>query len=46
MRADFSGGQITRDAGFLPLRAFEERRKLTRDWAALLESKYRKERRI
>jgi hypothetical protein len=26
IRADFSGGQITSDAGLLPLRAFEERR--------------------
>src|SRR6201998_2098137 len=36
MRADFSGGQITSDAGLLPLRAFDERHHLTRDWAALL----------
>jgi hypothetical protein len=34
--ADFSGGQITSDAGLLPLRAFDERHHLTRDWAALL----------
>jgi len=33
---DFSGGQITSDAGLLPLRAFDERHHLTRDWAALL----------
>ena len=36
IRADFSGGQITSDAGLLPLRAFDERHHLTRDWAALL----------
>ena len=33
---DFSGGQITSDAGLLPLRAFDQRQHLTRDWAALL----------
>src|SRR6201997_1051421 len=37
VRADFSGGQITSDAGLLPLRAFDERHHLTRDWAALLD---------
>ena len=36
IRADFSGGQITSDAGLLPLRAFDERHHLTRDLAALL----------
>jgi hypothetical protein len=36
VRADFSGGQITSDAGLLPLRAFDERHHLTRDWATLL----------
>jgi hypothetical protein len=36
VRADFSGGQITSDAGLLPLRAFDERHHLTRDLAALL----------
>lgn len=36
IRADFSGGQITSDAGLLPLRAFDERHGLSRDWAALL----------
>ena len=36
IRADFSGGQITSDAGLLPLRAFDQRHHLTRDWAALL----------
>src|ERR1700741_1850747 len=35
VRADFSGGQITSDAGLLPLRAFDERHHLTRDWATL-----------
>jgi len=34
IRADFSGGQITSDAGLLPLRAFDQRHPLTRDWAA------------
>jgi hypothetical protein len=34
IRADFSGGQITSDAGLLPLRAFDERHHLTRDCAA------------
>jgi hypothetical protein len=32
IRADFSGGQITSDAGLLPLRAFDQRHHLTRDW--------------
>src|SRR5450759_2399283 len=36
IRADFSGGQITSDAGLLPLRAFDQRHHLTRDWAAQL----------
>jgi len=36
IRADFSGGQITSDAGLLPLRAFDQRHHLTRDWAELL----------
>ena len=36
IRADFSGGQITSDAGLLPLRAFDERHHMTRDWAACL----------
>jgi len=34
--ADFSGGQITSDAGLLSLRSFDQRHKLTRDWAARL----------
>lgn len=34
--ADFSGGQITGDAGPLPLRAFDQRHHLTRDLAQLL----------
>jgi len=33
IRADFSGGQITSDAGLLPLRAFDERHHLTREGA-------------
>jgi Transposase DDE domain group 1 len=36
IRADFSGGQITSDAGLLPLRAFDQRHHLTCDWAACL----------
>ena len=36
IHADFSGGQITSDAGLLPLRAFDQRHHLTRDWAACL----------
>lgn len=34
--ADFSGGQITGDAGLLPLRAFDQHHRLTRDLAQLL----------
>jgi dGTP triphosphohydrolase len=33
VQCDFSGGQITSDAGLLPLRAFDQRHHLTR-WAA------------
>ena len=36
IRADFSGGQITSDAGLLPLRAFDQRHHLTRDLAGTL----------
>src|SRR5438132_1279984 len=36
IHADFSGGQITSDAGLLPLRAFDQRHDLTRDWATRL----------
>jgi len=36
IRADFSGGQITSDAGLLPLRAFDQRHHLTREMAAQL----------
>ncbi len=36
VQCDFSGGQITSDAGLLPLRAFDQRHHLTRGWAALL----------
>jgi len=36
VHCDFSGGQITSDAGLLPLRAFDERHHLTRDLAQLL----------
>jgi len=38
VHCDFSGGQITSDAGLLPLRAFDQRHHLTRDWAALLSN--------
>jgi hypothetical protein len=34
--ADFSGGQITSDAGLLPLRALDQRRHLTSELAQLL----------
>src|SRR5208282_1033225 len=34
IRAGFSGGQITSDAGLLPLRAFDQRHHLTSAWAA------------
>jgi hypothetical protein len=34
IRADFSGGQITSDAGLLPLRAFDQRHHLTSGLAA------------
>ena len=33
IRADFSGGQITSDAGLLPLRAFDQRHGITRGLA-------------
>ena len=33
IRVDFSGGQISSDAGLLPLRAFDQRHGLTRDLA-------------
>jgi Transposase DDE domain group 1 len=36
IQADFSGGQITSDAGLLPLRAFDQRHGLTRDLAKCL----------
>jgi hypothetical protein len=36
IHADFSGGQITSDAGLLPLRAFDQRHQLTRDLAETL----------
>jgi DDE family transposase len=36
IQADFFGGQITSDAGLLPLRDFDQRHHLSRDWAALL----------
>jgi Transposase DDE domain group 1 len=36
IRADFSGGQITSDAGLLPLRAFDQRYGLTRGLAERL----------
>jgi DDE family transposase len=36
VRVDFAGGQITSEAGLLPLRAFDERHHLSRDGAACL----------
>src|ERR1700687_5009921 len=36
IRADFTGGQITSDAGLLPLRAFDQRHRLTSDLAQRL----------
>jgi hypothetical protein len=36
IHADFSGGQITSDAGLLPLRAFDQQHHLTSDWAVRL----------
>jgi len=36
IQADFSGGQITSDAGLLPLRSFDQRHCLTSQWAARL----------
>jgi len=36
IRADFSGGQITSDAGLLPLRAFDQHHHVTHDLAQLL----------
>src|ERR1017187_5076225 len=36
IHADFSGGQISSDAGLLPLRAFDQRYGLTRDLAKLM----------
>ncbi|MGH9434186.1 MAG: IS1380 family transposase [Terriglobia bacterium] len=44
IQCDFSGGQITSDAGLLPLRAFDERYHLTRDWAAFLSDPRQDER--
>ena len=44
IRADFSGGQITSDAGLLPLRAFDQRHHLTSDWAACLSDPRQDER--
>lgn len=45
IRADLSGGQITSDAGLLPLRAFDQRHHLTRDWAAQLSDPRQPDRR-
>lgn len=44
IRADFSGGQITSDAGLLPLRSFDQRHHLTRDWAAQIRDPRDKDR--
>ena len=45
IRADFSGGQITSDAGLLPLRAFDQRHHLTRELAAQLSDPRQQDRR-
>ena len=42
--ADFSGGQITSDAGLLPLRAFDQRHHLTQHLAELLSDPREEER--
>ena len=44
VRCDFSGGQITGDAGLLPLRAFDQRHHLTGDLVALLSDPRQDER--
>jgi Transposase DDE domain group 1 len=45
IRADFSGGQITSDAGLLPLRAFDQRHHLTSELAAQLSDSRQQDRR-
>jgi len=45
IRADFSGGQISSDAGLLPLRAFDQRYRLTR-WLAERVCDAREEERV
>jgi hypothetical protein len=44
IRADFCRGQITSEAGLLPLRGFDQRHHLTRDWAACLADPRRQDR--
>ena len=44
IRADFSGGQISSDAGLLPLRAFDQRYGLTRGLAELVSDSRQDER--
>ena len=44
IHCDFSGGQITSDAGLLPLRAFDQHQHLTRDLAELLSDPREEER--
>jgi hypothetical protein len=44
IRADFSGGQITTDAGLLPLRAFDQRHGLTGSLAECLRDPRTEER--
>jgi Transposase DDE domain group 1 len=44
IHADFAGGQITSDAGLLPLRAFDQRHQLTHGWGALLHDPRQDER--
>src|SRR5947209_9560334 len=41
IRVDFSGGQISSDAGLLPLRAFDQRHGLTRDLAQRISDEER-----
>lgn len=44
IRADFSGGQITSDAGLLPLRSFDQRHHLSHDWADVLRDRRQEDR--
>jgi Transposase DDE domain group 1 len=46
IRVDFSGGQITSEAGLLPLRGFDQRHHLSREWAGCLRSDPRQQDRV